>query len=122
MHAASKLYDMLPLQQQQQLLRACVAAFAIDTISQLTRRRRPGRGESNFRIEIFEKNGPGKKGELGTRCPELALLSVSINLEYFYAKIRFSTPGSAPTCQLRYGVDHEGSHARTHARSSSCCC
>jgi hypothetical protein len=31
----------------------------------LTRRRRPGRGESNFRIEIFEKNGYGQKGELG---------------------------------------------------------
>jgi hypothetical protein len=30
--------------------------------------------------------------------PELALLFVSILLEYFYTKIRFSTPGSAPTC------------------------
>jgi hypothetical protein len=48
-------------------------------------------------------------------CPELALLSGSINLEYFYTEIRFSTPGSAPTCQLVYGVDHAGSHPRTHA-------
>ena len=60
------LHGMLLLQQQ--LLRACVAAFVIDTISQLTRRRRPG------------------------LCPELALLSALILLEYFYAKIRFSTP------------------------------
>ena len=47
-------------------MRACVAAFVIDTISQLTRRRR--------------------------QPPELALLSGSILLEYFYTKIRFSTP------------------------------
>jgi hypothetical protein len=52
---------------------------------------------------------------VGVECPELALLSGSINLEYFYTEIRFSTPGSAPTCQLVYGVDHEGGHARTHA-------
>jgi hypothetical protein len=50
-------------------VRACVDAFVINTIYQLTRRRRPGRG-----------------------CPELALLPVSILLEYFYTKIRFSTP------------------------------
>jgi hypothetical protein len=46
-------------------MRACVAASVIDTIYRLTRRRRPGRGESNFRIEICEKNGYGQKGELG---------------------------------------------------------
>ena len=73
-------------------MRACVAAFVIDTIYELTRRRRPRRGESNFRIEIFEKNGYGQKGELGELLPELALLSVSILLEYFYTEIRFSTP------------------------------
>ena len=60
---------------EQQLLRACmracVAAFVIDTIYELTRRRRPGRGESNFRIEIFEINGPGQKGELGAHSPRL---------------------------------------------------
>ena len=50
-------------------MRACVAAFVIDTIYELTCRRRPGRA-----------------------CPELALLSVSILLEYFYTEIRFSTP------------------------------
>ena len=82
---------------QQQLLlracmRACVAAFVIDTIYELTRRRRPRRGESNFRIEIFEKNGCGQKGELGKLLPEPALLSTSILLEYFYTEIRFSTP------------------------------
>jgi hypothetical protein len=62
------------LLQQQQLLRACVrawvAACVIETIYELTRRRRPGRGLP----------------------PELALLSVSILLEYFYTEIRFSTP------------------------------
>jgi hypothetical protein len=54
-------------------MRACVTAFVIDTIYQLTRRRRPGRGESIFRIEIFEINGHGQKGELGGQPPELAL-------------------------------------------------
>ena len=73
-------------------MRACVAAFVIDTIYQLTRWHRPGRGESNFRIEIFEKNGHGRKGELGRQPPELALLSVPILLEYFHTTIRFSTP------------------------------
>ena len=73
-------------------------------------------------MEIFEKNGYEQKGELGAHCPELALLSVSILLEFFYTKIRFSTPGSAPTRKLVYGVDHEGGHARTHARGSSSSC
>jgi hypothetical protein len=42
-------------------------------------------------------NGHEEKGELGALCPELTLLSVSILLEYFYTKIRFSTPAlSAP--------------------------
>ena len=45
---------------------ACVAAFVVDTIYKQTRRRR--------------------------QLPELALLSVPINLEYFYTEIRFSTP------------------------------
>ena len=119
--AASKpgcMVHGMSLQQQQLLracMRACVAAFVIDTIYELTRRRRPGRGESNFRIEIFAKVRHGQKGELGKQLPELTLLSASINLEYFYTEIRFSTPGSAPTCQLVYGVDHAGSHPRTHA-------
>ena len=73
-------------------MRACVAAFVIDTISQLTRRRRPRRGESNFRIEIFAKVRNGQKGELGGLPPELALLTVPNFREYFYTKIRFSTP------------------------------
>ena len=96
-------------------MRACVAAFVIDTIYELTRRRRPGRGESNFRIEIFAKVRHGQKGELGKQLPELVLLTVPNIREYFYTEIRFSTPGSAPKCQLAYGVDHEGGHARTHA-------
>jgi len=73
-------------------MRACVAAFVIDTISQLTRRRRPRRGESNFRIEIFTNIGHGQKDELGGLPPELALLTVPNIREYFYTKIRFSTP------------------------------
>ena len=68
-------------------MRACVAAFVIDTICQLTRRRRPRREESNFRIEVFKKNQYGQKDEFGTPCPELALLSVLILLEYFYTEI-----------------------------------
>ena len=78
-------------------MRACAAAFVIDPIYQLTRRRRPGRGESNFRIEVFEKNQHGQKDELRGQPPELALLSVLILLEYFYTKIRFSTPGASNT-------------------------
>ena len=102
--AASKpgcmVHGELLLQQQQLLracMRACVAACVIDTIYELTRRRRPRRGESNFRIEIFEKNQYVQKDELGGQPPELALLSVLILLEYFYTKIRFSTPGASNT-------------------------
>jgi hypothetical protein len=47
-----------------------VAAFVIDTIYELTRRRRPRRGESNFRIEIFAKVTRGQKDELGTLRPD----------------------------------------------------
>jgi hypothetical protein len=65
----------------------------IDTIYELIyTRHRPRRGESNFRIEIIEKNQPGQKGEFEKLLPELALLSGLILLEYFYTKIRFSTP------------------------------
>jgi hypothetical protein len=65
-------------------MRACVAACVIDTMYQLIyTRRRPGRGESNFRVEIFEKNGPGQKVDLGKLLPELTLLSWSNLLEYF---------------------------------------
>jgi hypothetical protein len=87
---------------------------------------------SDYRFVNRYGNTPGtrsarlfhRRGEhyLGERFPELALFSASILLEYFYTKIRFSAPGSAPTCQLIYGVDHKGSHALTHARNSCCCC
>jgi hypothetical protein len=50
------------------------------------------RGDLNFRIEIFTNIGHGQKDELGTRCPELALLTVPNIREYFYTEIRFSTP------------------------------
>ena len=50
------------------------------------------RGESNFRIEIFTNIRHGQKDELGTPCPELVLLTVPNIREYFYTKIRFSTP------------------------------
>ena len=72
-------------------------------------------------IEIFTNITRSQKDEFWGLPPELALLSASILLEYFYTEIRFSTPGSAPSVnQLIHGVDHAGSHTRTHARSSSC--
>ena len=48
------------------------------------------RGESDFHIEIFTNIRRGQKGELGTRCPELALLTAPNIREYLYTKIRFS--------------------------------
>ena len=69
-------------------MRACVAARVIDTMyPQIYSSRRPRRGESNFRIEIFANIGGGQKGEFGGLPPELALFSGSILLEYFYTKI-----------------------------------
>ena len=50
------------------------------------------RGESDFHIEIFTNIRRGQKGEFGTRCPELALLTAPNIREYFYTEIRFSTP------------------------------
>ena len=50
------------------------------------------RGESNFRIEIFTNIRGGQKDEFGKLLPELALLTVPNIREYFYTKIRFSTP------------------------------
>ena len=50
------------------------------------------RGESNFRIEILTNITRGQKDELGTRCPELVLLTARNIREYFYTEIRFSTP------------------------------
>jgi hypothetical protein len=43
-------------------------------------------------LELYEQ-----KGELEKQLPELARLSVLILLEYFYTKIRFSTPGASNT-------------------------
>ena len=73
-------------------MRACVVARVIDTMYQLIYSCRPRRGELNFRIEIFANTRGGQKDELGTPCPELALLTVPNIREYFYTKIRFSTP------------------------------
>jgi hypothetical protein len=50
------------------------------------------REESNFRIEIFTNIRGGQKDELGTRCPELVMLTTTDILEYSYTEIRFSTP------------------------------
>jgi hypothetical protein len=62
----------------------------------------------------------GQKGELGQQLPELALLTVPYVREYFYTKIRFSTPESAPSCKSAdTSVDHAGNHARTHARKTA---
>jgi hypothetical protein len=55
---------------------ACVAAFVVDTIYQLI--------YTSAQTRVWT-------------CPELALLPVSILLEYFYTEIRFSAPTlSAP--------------------------
>ena len=46
-----------------------------------------GRGESNFRIEIFANIERGQKGEFGQLLPELALLTTPNIREYSYTKI-----------------------------------
>ena len=69
----------------------------------------------NFRIEIFAKVRGGQKGEFGARCPELVLLTVPNNLEYLYTKIRFSTPGSAPSCKSADTWCRSCGQPRTHA-------
>jgi hypothetical protein len=73
---------------------ACVRAYVVARVisAQTRARRRPGRGESNFRVEIFVNIRRGQKDELETPCPELVLLSAPNIHEYFYTKIRFSTP------------------------------
>ena len=85
-------------------VRACVRGRLRDRQhipADATRRRRPGRGESNFRIEIFMKNQYGQKDEFGTPCVSRArLLSVLILLEYFYTEIRFSTPALSALLSL----------------------
>jgi hypothetical protein len=93
MHAASAALAATAATAAAACMRACVAACVVDTMYHLIyTRRRPRCGESNFRIEIFEKNGCGQKGELGKLLPELVLFFASILLEYLYTKIRFSTP------------------------------
>ena len=44
-------------------------------------------------IEIFENIRGGQKDEFGHQLPELTFLTAPNILEYFYTKIRFSTPG-----------------------------
>ena len=53
-----------------------------------------------FRIEIFAKVRHGQKGELGKQLPELTLLTVPNFREYFYTKIRFSTPALSALVDL----------------------
>ena len=69
-----------------------VAACVIGTMYQLIYTSAQTRGESDFRIKIFEIIGGGQKSEFGGQPPELALLTAPNNLEYLYTKIRFSTP------------------------------
>ena len=54
--------------------------------------------------------------ELGTRCPKLALLTAPNIREYFYTEIRFSTPGSAPSCKSADTWCRPRGQPRTHAR------
>jgi hypothetical protein len=73
-HAWTDMHEPVCTMLMQQLaaaacMRACVVARVIDTvyrISWFTARRRPGRGESTFRIEIFANITRGQKDELGT--------------------------------------------------------
>ena len=46
----------------------------------------------NFRIEIFMNIRDGQKDEFGGQPAELVLLTAPNIREYFYTKIRFSTP------------------------------
>ncbi len=48
------------------------------------------RGESNFRIEIFTNIGHGQKGQFGTPCPELVLLTFP-NVNHTEVKPDFNT-------------------------------
>jgi hypothetical protein len=50
------------------------------------------RGELNFRIEVFTNITRGQKDEFWKLLPELAFLTARNIREYFYTKIRFSTP------------------------------
>jgi hypothetical protein len=59
-------------------VRACVAACVIDTIYELTRRRRPRRGGSNFRIATCESTGlkVAKFAQFSTtRCTDVSGVS-----------------------------------------------
>jgi hypothetical protein len=37
-----------------------------------------------FRIEIFENDGGGEKGDFGAQCPELALLTAHCSQLFLY--------------------------------------
>jgi hypothetical protein len=73
------------------------------------------RGESNFRIEIFVKVTRGQNDELGGQPPEFVLLTARNFCGNFYTKIRFSTPGSAPSCKSADTWCRSRGQARTHA-------
>jgi hypothetical protein len=58
------------------------AFFTVRTKHAHTHMRR--RGESNFRIKIFEIIGSGQKGEFGEQLPEQALLTAPEKIKYPY--------------------------------------
>ena len=60
----------------------------------------------------------------GAYCHELVLLTARNIREYSYTEIRFSTPGSAPSCKLADTWCRSRGQPPTHARSnsSSFCC
>ena len=41
-------------------------------------------GDMEFRIEIFENDGGGEKGDFGAQCPELALLTAHCSQLFLY--------------------------------------
>ena len=74
-------------------MRACVVARVIDTMYQLIY---SSAQTQAWRIEFSYRNireiRRGQKDELGALRPELVLLTAPNFREYFYTKIRFSTP------------------------------
>jgi hypothetical protein len=78
------------------LLRACVRAWSPPRPRDrhhVSARRKPRRGESNFRIEIFTNISGGQKDEFVGLPPELVLLTARNIREYFYTIVRkFDSP------------------------------
>ena len=91
-------------------MRACVVARVIDTMYQLIYSSAQTQVWRIFRIDIFTNIRRGQKDELGRLLPELVLLTAPNIREYFYTKIRFSTPGPNPLNCINLGSKSSGWH------------